>query len=117
MQIDIQARHLAKTGALRQYSGRRIRFSLARFENHIHKISMWLSDVNGPRGGRDKHCRLQISLAGNTDVIVEDRQVSLQAAINRALDRAGRSLARKLKRQQDRLQRNRNALMESPGPA
>ena len=33
---------------------------------------MRLSDINGPRGGADKRCHLQVVLAGLPDVVVED---------------------------------------------
>ena len=113
MQIDIQARQFSLTRALNYYTERRIRFALTRFEERISRISIWLSDVNGPKGGRDKHCRLHLVLAGKPDVIVEDTQVNLYAAINRAVDRASRTLVRKLDRQQSRMHRSRAIVLES----
>jgi len=117
MQIDIQTRPFTLSEPLRYYSERRIRFALTRFEDHIQRVSMWLSDVNGPRGGKDKHCRLQIVLAGTNDVLIEDTQLNLHVAINRSLERAGRSLVRKLDRQRSRMQRSRIDAAESSAPA
>lgn len=113
MQIDIQARPFSLTESLHHYSERRIRFALTRFEDHIQRISMWLSDVNGPRGGRDKHCRLQIVLAGKTSVIIEDTQANLHVAINRTIERACRSLVRKLDRKQSRMHRSGTIALET----
>ena len=59
---------------------------------------MRLSDINGPRGGEDKRCQLQVSLAGLPDVVVEDTEADLYFAIDRAADRVGRSVMRKLDR-------------------
>jgi len=113
MNIDIQSRPFSLTESLRDYSDRRIRSALTRFEGHIQRISMWLSDINGPKGGRDKHCRLQIVLAGNTEVVIEDTQADLHVAINRAVERAGRSVARKLDRKQSRIHRTHTDVFES----
>jgi len=113
MHIDIQSRPFSLTDSLRHYSDRRIRSALTRFEGHIQRVSMWLSDINGPKGGRDKHCRLQIVLAGNTDVVIEDTQTDLHVAISRAVERAGRSMARKLDRKQSRIHRTRTDAFES----
>jgi ribosomal subunit interface protein len=114
MHIDIQARQLPLTRTLKRYTQLRIRFALTRFEERIQRVSMWLSDVNGPKGGRDKQCRLQVALAGKTSIVIEDTHENLYVAINRAIERAGHSLVRKLDRQQSRLQRSRTAVFESP---
>ncbi len=60
---------------------------------------MRLSDINGPGGGADKRCHLQVVLAGLPDVVVEDVEADLHAAIDRAADRAGRTVLRKIGRQ------------------
>ena len=68
---------------------------------------MCLSDINGPRGGADKRCHLQVLLAGLPDVVIEDVEVDLYIAINRATDRAGRTVVRKIDRQQTLIRQNR----------
>jgi len=100
MQIDIQARHFTLTDALRSHAERRLRLALTCCDDHIQRIVMRLSDINGPRGGVDKHCHLQVILAGLPDVIIEDTEADMYVAINRASDRAGRTLVRRVNRQQ-----------------
>ncbi len=111
MQIDIQTRHFSLTEALRNHAERRLRFALTCFDEHIQRVVMRLSDINGPRGGADMHCHLQIVLAGLPDVVIEDTEVDLYVAIDRAVDRARRTLVRKLGRQQSQLRRKHS--MES----
>jgi len=113
MHIDIQSRPFSLTESLRDYSDRRMRAALTRFEGRVQRISMWLSDINGPRGGEDTHCRLQIVLAGDTDVVIEETQADLHVAINRAVERAGRAMARKLDRKKSRVHRTRTDVFES----
>jgi len=66
----------------------------------IQRIVMRLFDINGPRGSVDKHCHIQVVLAGLPDVIIEDTEADMYVAINRATDRAGRTLIRRGNRQQ-----------------
>ena len=63
---------------------------------------MRLSDINGPRGGADKCCHIQVVLPHLPDVVIEDIEMDLYAAIDRAADRAGRTVGRRLTRQRDR---------------
>ena len=77
MQIDIQARRFSLTDALRSHAERRLRFALTCCDDHIQRVVMRLSDINGPHGGADKRCHLQVVLAGLSDVVVEDTEADL----------------------------------------
>lgn len=103
MQIDIQARHFSLTEALRTYAERRLNIALSHSDEQIQRVVMRLSDINGPRGGEDKLCHLQVVLNGQQDVIVEDTESDMYVAIDRAVDRAGRTVVRKIERQRDLL--------------
>jgi len=107
MQIDIQALGFSLTESLRNHAERHLYFSLACCDGHIIRVVMRLSDINGPRGGEDKHCHLQVVLAGLPDVVIEDTQADMYVAINRATDRAGRTVIRKINRQQTLLKQGR----------
>ncbi|MBE9527245.1 MAG: HPF/RaiA family ribosome-associated protein [Proteobacteria bacterium] len=99
MQINIQARQFSLTDALRSHAERRLKSTLNCCYENIQKVVMRLSDINGPRGGEDKCCHLQVVLAGLPDVVVEDIEADMYVAIDRATDRAGRTVVRKLDRQ------------------
>jgi len=101
MQILIQARNFPLTKAMRSHIERRLGFALSTRYEHIERIMVRLSDVNGPRGGHDKCCHIQVTLPQLADVIVEDTESNLYAAIDRAADRASRTVARRLVRQRD----------------
>ncbi|HBH36196.1 MAG TPA: 30S ribosomal protein S30 [Gammaproteobacteria bacterium] len=103
MQIDIQARDFSLTDALRSHAERRLHFALGCCDDHIQRIEMRLSDINGPRGGADKRCHLLVVLAGLPDVVIEDIEANLYVAIDRASDRAGRTVVRKIECQQSLL--------------
>lgn len=101
MQIDIQARNFSLTDALREYIQRRLGFALSIRDEHIQRVLVRLSDINGPRGGRDKCCQVQVVLPQLADVVIEDTELDMYVAIDRATDRAGRTVGRKLARQRD----------------
>jgi len=95
------------TPALRSHAERRLRFALTRADSHVQRIVVRLCDINGPRGGEDKRCQLQVLLTGLPDVVVEDTEADLYFAIDRAADRAGRSVMRKLGRKQSQHRHSR----------
>ena len=99
MQIDIQSRGFSLTDALFGYAQRRLLFALSYCSGHVNRVVIRLSDINGPRGGEDKRCHIQVVLAGIPDVVVEDTEVNLYAAIDRAIDRVRRTVVRKVDRQ------------------
>lgn len=98
MRITIQARGFTLTDGLREQTERRLQFALGWANNEVRAVSVCLSDINGPRGGNDKRCRIQIPLAGAPDVVVEDLESDMYVAIDRAADRTERTLARRLER-------------------
>lgn len=101
MRIDIQARSFTLTDGLREHTARRLQFALGWAGHYIRKVSVRLSDENGPRGGEDKRCRIRVDFSGAQEVVVEDTETDLYVAIDRAVDRAGRAVTRRLERQRD----------------
>ena len=99
MQIDIQARSFPLTEALRRHIRRRLGFVLSARDEYIQRIVVRLSDINGPRGGADKCCHIQVVLNHLPDVVIKDTEADLYAAIDRAVDRAGRTVGRRVERQ------------------
>lgn len=102
MQIDIQSRNFPLTSALQGHIERRLGFALSTRDEHILRIVVRLSDINGPRGGADKCCHIQVILSHLPDVVVEDTELDIYAAIDRAADRAGRTVGRRLARSRDK---------------
>lgn len=98
MQVEIRRRNVAAAEALREHIERRIHFALARFSSRVARVTVRLSDVNGPRGGLDKQCRVTVALRGARRIQVENLDAGLYAAIDRAADGAGRSVGRELAR-------------------
>lgn len=102
MQIDIQSRRFTLTDALKRRIKQRLSFALDIKNAHIQRVKVWISDINGPRGGEDKCCHIQIELPNSSDVVVKEVKSDLHAAIDRAAHRAAHSVARKLSRIRDK---------------
>ena len=98
MEVDIQTRNFVLTEGLRSHVQRRLFFAMARFQGRVQRITVRLSDTNGPRGGLDKCCHLQIRVDGVPDIVVSSTEKDLYAAISGSAERAGQSLRRYLKR-------------------
>ncbi len=98
MQINIQGRNFSLTDALREHAIKRLRFALSRCSEPIRRVVMQLSDINGPKGGVDKRCHLRLVLDGLPDIIIDDTEADMYVAIDRAADRAGRTLTRRIAR-------------------
>ena len=80
MQLDIQARNFSLTTALRNHTERRLGFALSARDDHIQRVIVRLSDINGPRGGADKCCHVQVVLIHLADVVIEDIEADLYVA-------------------------------------
>ena len=113
MRINIRAQGFELTDSLREHTERRLRFALGWADDRLRQISVRLSDENGPRGGKDKCCRIQITFPGAPSVVIEDTETDLYVAIARAADRAARSVAHLLERQHD----HRHGPLLTPPPA
>jgi hypothetical protein len=61
----------------------------------VRSLHVSLKDLNGPRGGLDKHCRIAIRLERpGRLIVIEDVDAEPEAAISRAAERASRAVTR-----------------------
>jgi putative sigma-54 modulation protein len=101
MNIQIHAQDFTLTEGLREHVARRLAYALNHGQDIVSRIVVRLSDINGPRGGLDKRCGIEIRLKGASAVAIEDTEADLYVAIDRAAERAGRTLDRRLARRRD----------------
>lgn len=101
MQFDIQAQGFTLTDGLRDHAERRMEFALDWARHEVSRVVVRFSDINGPRGGNDKRCQVRIPIPRMRDVVVEDLSADLYLAMDRAIERAARTLERRLARQRE----------------
>lgn len=96
MRAEVIGHGVEVDGEARERVARRLGFALGRFGDRVGRVTVHLVDLNGPRGGVDKRCRVVVEVLGHGPVVVEDTNASLTAAIDRAADRVGQAVRRRL---------------------
>lgn len=93
MELSIRTRDFELTRAFRAWVTRRLAFALAKFKDHIEDISVYLMDLNGPKGGVDKLCQVRVRARGIGYVTVRATGKTFDAVVNRAARRLKYRLA------------------------
>ena len=78
----------------REYVARKLGMKLGKFASSIERVSVRVTDVNGPRGGADQRCRIKVVLSGLPSVVVERQHATREAAIDTALGATEESVRR-----------------------
>jgi putative sigma-54 modulation protein len=112
MDTDIRILSMDQTNELHSYIERRLHFALRRFGRQVGRVSVRVTDVNGPRGGMDKSCHISaeflpsgrtiVQHASGRTIVQHAMDSNLYAAIGRATEGIGRSFGRALGRTRDR---------------
>lgn len=98
MQLEIRTPKMTLDHDLRHRVEDQLRRTLARLGEHVRRVDVELSDVNGPRGGIDKRAVISLRLRDGREVRVSELGESLMAAATLAGRRVRQSLARNLVR-------------------
>lgn len=98
LQLRIIGRSGRVTESTREYIRRRVAYALARFESRIQSVTIRLDDLNGPKGGLDKHCRMMAKLQPSGHILAEVTDARVESAIARAADRLSRVLRTEIER-------------------
>ena len=85
MQVHFRSRGIPDSNLIRLRTERSLRFALGRFAGKVARVRATVEDVNGPKGGPDKRCRLRAVLSrGGDPILAEDLDRESFAAIDRA---------------------------------
>ena len=94
--IEVRSQMDVHESEVHKFAERRIGFALDHLRN-VRRIVISIEDVNGPKGGDDKHCRL-IAQVGTVPVVLEETQPDWQSAVARAIHRLDRKATQNLHR-------------------
>ena len=78
----------------------RVHFALRRLGALVPRAKVQFSDVNGPRGGVDKRCQVELNTQAAGTMIITSLARDWRTALDRSLGRATRVLTRSLQRKQ-----------------
>jgi len=93
MQVLFESR-VPDAALLRELAERRVRFVLRRLSWLVPRARVQLSDVNGPRGGLDKRCQIELKTETAGIVVITAIDRDWRSALESALMRAARTLTR-----------------------
>ncbi len=99
MQVFFEARD-PEGAPMRDLAIRRARFVMRRLAWLVPRARICLSDDNGPRGGVDKRCQVELSTQHGGVLVVTTVARDWRTAIDGALARAARAVVRRLRRGQ-----------------
>ena len=102
MQLHIHQKGLTIGRTLRDQIAEQVESAFRRLSKRIRGITVYLSDINGTRGGVDKECEIAVQLQRGGTVRVGQTDADLIAAVNVATDRVSHAVVRKLERQRNR---------------
>jgi ribosome-associated translation inhibitor RaiA len=98
MQLEMRGVNYDLDDMLKGHIERHLRFALGRFAARIRRLTVRLTDINGPRRGIDKRCRIAVALVPLGVVMVEGSGDDPFALIADAAKRVGRAVRRELER-------------------
>ena len=98
MIVNIQGLGFSITPALAEYVRRRLASALARHAHQLQRVVVRLGDENGPRGGVDKYCRMEVHVRDAPAAVARDVGADLYATVDRAADRLGRVVVKRIDR-------------------
>ena len=97
MQIIVESRD-ADGAQMRELAAQRVRFALRRLSSFVPRAKVLFTDVNGPRGGIDKRCQVELSTDKAGTVVIASLACNWRTALDRSVRRATRVLTRSLQR-------------------
>ena len=98
MHAKIQSQGFEVTAAIEAKVQRQLNRVLDRFGADILAVDVFLSDVNGPRGGSDKKALMRASLRGLPPISISTEHRVLYVAISRSAKRMQRAVRRNLRK-------------------
>lgn len=102
MEISIQTSGLrlssGEMASFHEHVRQRVEQTFSRIAKRVMRVSVHLEDVNGSRGGHDKHCMVKVSLGGATAALAQGRDRNLFALVNRVSVCAARATLKRVKR-------------------
>lgn len=96
MRVDIHSLGFRMTPVMSGYVRKRIDYALSFASTHVSLLTLRLSDTGGGHGGDDKCCQIELRIKGAPDIVIEDVEPDVYAAVDRATERARRVLMRRL---------------------
>lgn len=94
MNINLQARDFHLTDSLESKIRQKMNILLSRFDHKIRTTRVVLSDINGPKGGKDKRCIIKIEVHNFKTIVIDEVTDNMHESISRGSQQAKRAIAK-----------------------
>ena len=111
MDVRVRGHHMQVESPLMECVDHHLRCSLSRVADRIRSAEVLIDDINGPRGGVDKRCRILLQIVPTGTVVAYGDDADAPVAAARATERVTRAVIRMLKRR--RMLRRRGIPVQS----
>lgn len=101
MKIDIQAKQLKLGQTFKQNVKVKIRRLFQHNSEDVNRINITVADINGPKGGDDKVCKVNVSVGGGKNILVSARDSSAYKAVTQAIRKASATLSKQRQKARD----------------
>ena len=101
MRINVKAVSLQMDARARAQIERRMNASLGRLSHHIQRAAVRVTDRNGPRGGEDIACSVELRLRPRGRIFVEETDIDLAGAVGKAAETAATTVVRTMEKVRD----------------
>ena len=98
MNIMTRAQDFEMTAAIDRFVRSNLRTALARIDEDIVTVDVYLKDANGPRGGVDKQVLIRVRLRNRQQFAVVTTHEDMYAAITNGIKRTKRAVRRQIRK-------------------
>ena len=98
MTISIRSNGIGVTERLREHVESTLAFALDRFAPGIEDVSVFLADLNGPRGGLSTLCQITTRLASGRCINILQHHSEIEPGVKYAAERMKTAISRTLNR-------------------
>ncbi len=102
MKVLMRGVHLSLTDGLKAYVREHLVDHIERLcDDEAAELDVSLLDINGPKGGVDKECRVTVRMPGLAAIHITERSETLHQAIDATRDRLEKTLKRTLEKRRE----------------
>ncbi|MDJ0813768.1 MAG: HPF/RaiA family ribosome-associated protein [Woeseiaceae bacterium] len=98
MNITTTTQNFESSVALDTFVRSRLKNALARLDEDIIAIDVFMKDVNGPKGGVDKQALIRVRLRNRQVITIESTHQNLYAAVRTSVKRTRQAVRRQLRK-------------------
>jgi putative sigma-54 modulation protein len=98
MNMTIQTQGFKLTRPLEQFTRHQVTKALRCCSDNVERVVVRLKDINGPKGGEDKHCIVEIKLSSKPKLVITKTSSDMYNSVRQTTKKVARTALRQLKK-------------------